>query len=121
LGPCQISAEATLFDFAGVSADLQVPFALTPECLGRLASSLAEPAPLVQQACALLAPLFQRLLPAIQRPRWLESFSEEYFVFQLPPDGGPLPPQLLRERRAWLAGLLRLDDGPLSEEEIREA
>jgi hypothetical protein len=121
LGPCRMTAEATVFDFAGVSVDLHVPFALSPDSLLRLAGGLAEPGPLVQQARALVSSLFQRLQPAIRRQHWLENFSEEYFVFQLPPDACLSAQQLFKERREWLAGLLRLDDGPLSENEVREA
>jgi hypothetical protein len=68
-----------------------------------------------------LTPLHEQLLPAIDKPSWAENFWEEYFVFQLAP-GDPLTPELLLDGQAsWLAGLLRLEDEPLSEQEVEEA
>ena len=61
------------------------------------------------------------MLPAIQQPNW-SDLTEEYFVFQLPPDDAlPPPAELLAQHGAWLAGLVRLEDEPLSREEIDEA
>lgn len=122
LGPVKASAEATVFDFAAVSLALHVPFALPPTCLLRLADSLANPADLVQTARTVLQPLHQQLLPAIQDPRWQDDLSEEYFVFQLPPCSSSPASRLTLESHAdWLAGLVRLESGPLSPEEITEA
>ena len=121
IGPVQTFAEATLFDFAGFSVALRIPFQLTPEALTRLADSLANPVPVIEVARAALTPLVQRLRPAIQKLDWSPDLSEEYFVLQLPP-GQPLTPQaLLNDSAPWLAGLLRLDDGKLSQQEITEA
>jgi hypothetical protein len=126
LGPVQASAGVTVFDFAAVSVALQVPFTLAAEALTRLAGWLADPGPLVHAARAALVPLHRQLLPAVQNPSWPEDMSEEYFVFQLPP-GDSLPglaDQLAPARgpyAGWLAGLVRLESGPLSTEEIAEA
>ena len=118
------SAEATVFDFAAVSLGVHVPFTLTPPELTALAGRLADSATvnaLGQAARSALTPLYQNLLPAIQKPLWHEAIWEEYFVFQFPP-GPALPTDfLLAERAAWLAGLVRLEDVPLSREEIAEA
>ena len=67
------------------------------------------------------APVYTNLLPAIHQPVW-SDLTEEYFVFQIAPDG-PLPPpaELLAQHGAWLAGLVRLEDEPLSPQEIDEA
>ena len=47
--------------------------------------------------------------------------SEEYFVFHLPP-GEPIEVEQLRSRHAaWLAGLVRLEEDPLSGDEVAEA
>jgi hypothetical protein len=118
----QASAEATVFDFAAVSLALHVPFALPPACLLNLANGLADPASIVQRAHAVLEPLYQQLFPAIQNPLWKDDLSEEYFVFQLPP-GNPWssPAQVLEAHASWLAGLVRLESGPFSSEEITEA
>jgi len=121
IGSITVAAEATVFDFAAVSVTLHVPFFLPASRLLRLAGSLADAKGLIQAAHAAIAPLYQKLLPAIQQPDWCD-LSEEYFVFQLTP-GEPLPPpaELLSEHSAWLAGLLRLEDLPLSNEEVSEA
>jgi len=121
VGRITATAEATVFDFAAVSVALQLPFALPASALSRLAGSLADPKGLVQTAHAAIEPLYQKLLPAIQQPDWCD-LSEEYFVFQLTP-GGPLPSpaELLAQHAAWLAGLLRLEEAPLSDEEVSEA
>jgi hypothetical protein len=121
VGHVAAAAEATVFDFAAVSVALQAPFRLPASGLLRLAGSLSDAKGLVQAARAALEPLHQKLLPAIQQPDWCD-LSEEYFVFQVPP-AEPLPPpaELLARHGAWLAGLLRLEDAPLSDEEVSEA
>lgn len=121
VGPAQAAAEATVFDFGAVAVALRVPFELSSSALIRLARSLAEPAEIVRAVREAFAPLYTRLLPSIHQPGWSE-LTEEYFVFQLPPDG-PLPPpaELLSQHSAWLAGLIRLEDEPLSRQEIDEA
>ena len=121
LGATAAAADATVFDFGAVGVAMRVPFRLPPAALVRLARQLAEPAELVRAARAAFAPLYASLLPVIHQPGWNE-LTEEYFVFQLPP-GGSLPPpaELMAHHGAWLAGLVRLEDEPLSREEIDEA
>ena len=120
-GMVEAMADATLFDFAATSIALHVPFSLPSERVVAMAAGLARPEALVRTFRAALEPLFQQLKPAIRQPRWAEP-SEEYFVFQLPPDGGlPSPQQLLKEAAPWIAGIVRLEAGPLSAEEISEA
>jgi hypothetical protein len=122
LGSVQVTTEATLFDFAAVSLSFHIPFRLPADGLGRLASWLAEPTPLVRAARAALEPLHRQLLPAIQNPLWKDDLSEEYFVFQVQPkECLPAPDRLLKEDAGWLAGLVRLEAEPLSPEEIAEA
>jgi hypothetical protein len=122
LGQVAASGEVTVFDFAGVSVGLHIPFRLSPKALLQLAGWLAEPMPLIQGARVALEPVHRQLFPAIQNPAWKDDQSEEYFVFQLAP--GDLPPlsSLLCETLAsWFAGLLRLEPNPLSEAEVAEA
>jgi hypothetical protein len=121
VGHAHASAEATVFDFAAVSLALHVPFSLSPECLLRLADWLANPADLVKLARATLQPLHAQLLPAIQNPLWQDDLSEEYFVFQLPPPPSPSAAVSLESHGTWLAGLVRLESGRLSPEEVAEA
>ncbi len=121
VGAIEAPAKATIFDFAAVSVAVQVPFELSAVALCRLAGYLAEPAVLVHAARLALEPLYKQILPAIQAPHWSE-FSEEYFVFQLPPgERTPTPEQLLGPLAGWLAGIVLLEAGPLSTEEITEA
>jgi hypothetical protein len=121
LGRVAARPEATVFDFAAVSVAFRLPFQLPPAALTRLAGALADPAPVVRNARALLDPLYGQLLPAVKHPAWRDNLSEEYFVFQFPP-GGPLRPDLLLgDLAGWLAGLLRREAGPLSREETAEA
>ena len=118
------SAEATVFDFAGVSVALELPFSLRHDELPLLASRLAEPETalaVMQTARAILEPLYHKLLPAILKPSWKDNMWEEYFVFQFEPGPGVEPDLLLGGHAGWLAGLLRLEDEPLSKQEITEA
>jgi len=121
LGAIKAPAEATLFDFGAVSIALHVPFALAPAGLTHLAGFLVDATPVVRAARLAAETLFQRLLPAIEDPLWTD-LSEEYFVFQWPPDSGlPPPAELLRTHAGWLAGLVSLESGPLSPEATAEA
>jgi hypothetical protein len=118
------SVEATLFDFAAVSFAFRIAVRRAPAELAALAGRLSDPATgraVVRAAREALAPLHQKLLPAIVRPKWKEDFWEEYFVFQFPPGSAPAPAELLGARAKWLAGLLRLEDRRLSDEEAAEA
>ncbi len=121
MGPVRATAEATLFDFAAVSVGLRVPFRMPAARLTQLAGYLADSDPALQAARSMLEPLYRKMLPAIQHPVW-SDLSEEYFVFQLVP-GPPLPETgvLLGPRAGWLASLVRMETGTLSEGEIAEA
>jgi hypothetical protein len=121
LDPVPATAEATVFDFAAVSVALHVPFRLPVGTLKRLAGRLADPGALVQAARTAVTPLHARLAPALLKPQWKDDMSEEFFVFHLPPGDLLLPPLLLDGHAAVLAGLLRLEQGALSGEEITEA
>src|SRR5262249_26486127 len=116
-----MTVEATVFDFAAVSIALSAPFRLPAASLTRLAGSLADAADVVRAAHTALEPLYQKLLPAIQRPCWQHELSEEYFVFHLPPAESLKPAVLLDAQAAWLAGLVRLEAGALSPAEVAEA
>lgn len=121
LGKCEASVEATVFDFAAVSVQVRIPFEMPADALSRVAGELADPKSLMQLARERLEALHQRLLPAIRSPHWGEH-SEEYVVFELPPGQAlPGPVELIERCAGWLAGLLRLESGPLSGEEIQEA
>ena len=121
LGPVQAPAGLVLFDFGTASLAAQFNFRLAGTDLTRLAGELADPGMFVQAARETLKPMFDKLRDVIVQPDWID-LSEEYFVFQIIPEPTtPTPPQLLAQFPAWLAGLVRLEAGPLSESEIAEA
>lgn len=121
IGNIRTQAELMLFDFGAASLATQVPFRLPAFDLTRLAGELADPTLWVQAARDALQPVFQALRETITNPDWAD-LSEEYFVFQLLPQAGsPEPSQLPAQHAGWLAGLVRLEAGPLSESEIAEA
>lgn len=121
VGAAELKSELMLFDFGTVSLAAQYPFRMSADDLARFAGELAEPDFLVQAARENLRPVFDSLRGAITNPDWAD-LSEEYFVFQLVPDAAtPAPWQLLAQSAGWLAGLVRLEAGPLSESEIAEA
>jgi hypothetical protein len=109
-------AELSLFDFGAVSLRVSFPIRTTPEALLRLAGALADTAVLTDAARRLLAPILDRIGPTVT-DFVLGDEAEEYVVFQLPPvsDGW------VEAHAAWVAGLVRLEAGPLSTGEVREA
>lgn len=121
LGNCIAESDATVFDFGAMSVALRIPFSCSARQLLQLANSLAEPESLLREARLAAEPVYQQLLPAIENPDWSDVY-EEYFTFQLFPGPHlPAPPELLEGHGTWLAGLLRLEDTPLSREEVQES
>jgi hypothetical protein len=108
--------ELTFFDFGAISLSVRFPMTATPAELLELAGALAEPAPLTDAARQLLAPWLRRIEPAVHDFA-VSEMSEEYIVFQL----AGRRPGWLDQRADWIAGLVRLEAGPLSPGEIREA
>jgi hypothetical protein len=118
------SAEATVFDFGGVSVAFKTRLQMPRESLSSLAGRLADMEvrrALIRAARQAVAPLHDRLRPAIGKAEWNPDLWEEYFVFHLPPGAPLLPEPLLSEDARWLAGLLRLEDQVLSDQETAEA
>lgn len=111
-------ADATVFDFGGISVAMHVPFSTPARELSQFAARLADSDRLVEHARAPIQTLFERLRPAIQQPAF-SPLTEEYVVFEIPP-GPPLPsPQeLLEQNSEWVAGLTRLESEPLSDDEV---
>ncbi len=109
-------AELSIFDFAALSLTVRFPVRLSPEGLLALAGDLAEPAPLTATARRSVAPWIERIRPAISGFE-VSDISEEYFIFQL----GDTHPDWLESRADWIAGLVRLESGPLSRHEVLEA
>jgi hypothetical protein len=111
-----IRAELSLFDFGAISLTIAVPVRLTSGELLLLASDLAEPASLTASARLILAPWLDRMRPVVIGYE-MSELSEEYIVFQL----GAVANGWLAEHAPWVAGLVRLESGPLSPEEVNEA
>ena len=108
--------ELAIFDFAAISLMAHYPVRAVPEGLTRLAARLAEAAQLTAQARELVSPWIERFRPSIVEFE-PSDLSEEYVIFQL----GEVHEGYLADRAAWIAGLVRLESGPLSAEEVREA
>jgi hypothetical protein len=108
--------ELTVFDFAAVSLALQFPVRATPEELLKLAGDLADPAPLNAEARRVVMPWVERIKPAVIGLE-LSDLSEEYILFQV----ADARAGWLAEHPEWIAGLVRLESGPLSREEVAEA
>jgi hypothetical protein len=109
-------AELTLFDFGAVSLVAQFPVRLTPGELLTLAGELSETAPLNAAARRTVAPWIERIRPAVTGFEFSE-ISEEYVVFQM----GDARAGWLESHNDWIAGLVRLESGPLSRSEVAEA
>ncbi len=117
----EATGELTVFDFAAVSLSMRVPLELRTDEAREFAGLLSEPDRIVQAAREALGPLYEKLLPAIDQPAW-SDLTEEYFVFQFLPHASlPGPSALVERHSAWVAGLVRLEDEPLSDGEIAEA
>lgn len=108
--------EIAIFDFGAVSLSLQFPFRTTAEELRLLAGDLADTGPLNEAARRVLAPWIERIRPAVGGFE-VSGLAEEYILFQVP-DGRA---EWLTSHAAWIAGLVRLEAGPLSPTEVAEA
>ena len=109
-------AELTIFDFAAISLMVQFQVQGTTDELRELAGNMAESGPLVAAARLVVNPWIERLQPVVDGFE-VSDLSEEYIIFQL----GDLDTNWVKEHTAWIAGLIRLESGPLSDGEIREA
>ena len=108
--------ELTIFDFAAISLTIQFSVLATPDQLRELAGELADSAPLSSAARLVLSPWIERLRPVVDGFE-VSDLSEEYVVFQL----GDVGPEWVAANMGWIAGLIRLESGPLSPGEVREA
>jgi hypothetical protein len=109
-------AELTLFDFGAVSMVAQFPIRISAGALLALAGELSEAGPLNAAARRTIAPWIERIRPAVSGFEFSE-ISEEYVVFQM----GDARAGWLESHTDWIAGLVRLESGPLSRHEVTEA
>lgn len=108
--------ELTFFDFGALSVVIEFPVESDPAGLLDLAGGLADPTPLTQAARLAIAPWLERIRPMVTEFA-VSDLTEEYVVFQVRGVDGPW----LARHTAWIAGLVRLEPGPLSPGEVREA
>ena len=108
--------ELAIFDFAAVSLALRFPLRTTRDGLLKLAGELAEPGPLNTAVRGAVHPWLDRIRPAVIGFE-LSDLSEEYVLFQVDEPGI----DWLGHDPAWVAGLVRLEPGRLSETEVVEA
>jgi hypothetical protein len=108
--------ELAIFDFGAVSLTLQFPMRATPDALLLLAGDLADTAPLNDAARRVLAPWIERIRPAVIGFEPSE-LSEEYVLFQVTDARN----DWLESHADWIAGLVRLEAGPLSRGAVAEA
>lgn len=111
-----LKAELTLFDFGAVSLSIPIHVRATPAELLKLAGDLADTAGMTDLVRKTLNPWFDVLKPAVIDFD-VSPISEEYIVFQLEERRS----DWLRDHAEWIAGLVRLESGPLSTEEVCEA
>ncbi len=111
-----LRAELTVFDFAAISLMVQFPVRASASELLELAGNLAEPSPLNVAARLVVNPWIERLKPVVDGFE-VSDLIEEYIVFQL----GDVKPDWIATNTDWIAGLIRLESGPLSAAEVREA
>jgi hypothetical protein len=109
-------ADLTVFDFGAVALTAQFPVLMTAAELTRLAGALSDTAPLNAAARRVVAPLVERIRPAVSDFE-ISDLAEEYIIFQI----NDLRPDWLENHADWIAGLVRLEAEPLSREEVAEA
>jgi len=113
--------EATLYDFGAISVSFRMPFDATLDRLAGFAASLWNNHELAAAARAVVEELLVTLGDAVSRPD-LRASAEDYVVFVVDPTScGDAPLAVDSFGAARLAALLRLEDKPLSAEEVADA
>ncbi len=108
--------ELALFDFAAISLAIQFPVRMSAAGLSQLAGELAEPTALNAEIRRVVYSWIERIKPAVIGFE-VSELSEEYVIFQV----ADAREDWLESHAEWIAGLVRLDPGPLSRSEIVEA
>ena len=113
--------EATIYDFGAISVSFRLPFDATLDRLAGFAASLWNNRELAASARAVVEDLLRTLGYAVSRPD-LRASAEDFVVFVVDPAScGDAPLAVESFGAARLAALLRLEDKPLSAEEIADA
>jgi hypothetical protein len=109
-------ADLTVFDFGAVALAAQFPVRLTADELLSLAGELSDTASLNAAARLVVAPWIERIRPAVYGFE-VSDLAEEYIIFQM----NDARAGWLEAHPEWIAGLVRLESGPLSRSEVAEA
>jgi hypothetical protein len=109
-------ADLTVFDFGAIALAVQFPVRLTEGELLALAGELSDTAPLNAAARQAVAPWIERIRPAVYGFE-VSDLAEEYIIFQM----NDARAGWLEDHAEWIAGLVRLEAGPLSRGEVAEA
>ena len=113
--------EATIYDFGAVSVSFRIPFDATIERLAGFGAGLWNNRELATAARAVVEDLLRALGDAVSRPD-LRASAEDFVVFVVDPAScGDAPIAVESFGAARLAAILRLEDKPLSAEEIADA
>lgn len=113
--------EATIYDFGAISVSFRIPFDATLERLAPLAASLWNNRELATSARTVVEEMLRTLADAVSRPE-LRASAEDFVVFVVDPAScGDATLCVESFGAARLAALLRLEDKPLSAEEIADA
>jgi hypothetical protein len=110
-----------VFDFGAISLEYRVPFSGDASKLNALMSTLTGHAGLLQDARGRVAALCQAMGSAIRKPA-LGDCTEDYVVVavrRIEGHQGPITPAALGE--AAIAGILRAEPKPLSDQEVRDS
>jgi hypothetical protein len=117
----ETAVEVTLYDFGAVSVSFRIPIAGSPAHLRALAAALWNNAALAGAARACVDEVLAALGDAATRPE-LRGPPEDYIVFVVDPaTTDDVAPTVSAFGAANLAALVRLEDKPLSVEEIADA
>jgi len=115
------AVEVTLYDFGAVSVSFRVPIAGSPADLRALAALLWNNAALAAAARTCVDEIVTALGDAATRPE-VRGAPEDYIVFVVDPmRTGGAAPTVEAFGTANIAALVRLEDKPLSAEEIADA
>jgi hypothetical protein len=115
------AVEVTLYDFGAVSVSFRIAIADSPAGLRALAAALWNNAALAAAARALVDEIVTTLGASALRPE-VRGAPEDYIVFVVDPARtGGAAPTVAAFGAANIAALVRLEDKPLSAEEIADA
>jgi hypothetical protein len=114
------SVDALVFDFGAASISYAIPLQGPLDALLDLSNALYDNEELLGNSRQQVQSLLEAIRPAVGKPR-IGEMVEDYVIYQFELPGAPDARGLLEQQGALLAGVLRSDRGPLSEQEVQEA